>query len=330
MRAGRASRAAGLAAFGAALALAAGCTAPDPGGSSGKDTGTASTGTSTAAGTGGSDGTAGTAARSYLTGEPGAAGRVLAVKIDNVAAARPATGLDDAAIVYAIEVEGGLSRLMAVYDAADGLPRTVGPVRSARETDVQLLAQYGRPALAFSGAQSRLLPVLRASDELAAVTDTGDFFRDPGRRAPHNEYLHPAAAAREGGEAEDIGLRFSADVPAGGTAAGTASARMPSARFTFTYGGGRYRVSMDGVRSPWTADNVVIQHVRVTESKYRSRTGYVPFSHTVGHGTARVLRDGRAYDAVWDRPSASDGTSFTVDGEQLPLRPGRTWIVLEP
>lgn len=329
MRAGRAFRVTGLAAFGAALALAAACTAPGAGSSSGKDggpgTGAASTGTATGTGEPTS-----TATHSYLTGEPGAAGRVLAVKIDNVAAARPATGLDDAAIVYAIEVEGGLSRLMAVYDAADGLPRTVGPVRSARETDIQLLAQYGRPALAFSGAQSRLLPVLRGSDDLAAVTGTGDFFRDPGRRAPHNEYLHPADAAREGGEAEDIGLRFSADAPAGGTAASTASARMPSARFSFTYSGGRYRVSMDGVRSPWTADNVVIQHVRVTESRYRSRTGYVPFTHTVGHGTARVLRDGRAYDAVWDRPSASAGTAYTVDGAQLPLHPGRTWIVLEP
>jgi hypothetical protein len=323
MRAGRAFRATGLAAFGAALALAAGCTAPDAGGSSGKDGGPGTGSASTGAGEPG-------AAQSYLTGEPGAAGRVLAVKIDNVAAARPATGLDDAAIVYAIEVEGGLSRLMAVYDAADGLPRTVGPVRSARETDLQLLAQYDKPALAFSGAQSRLLPVLKGSDDLAAVTGTGDFFRDPGRRAPHNEYLHPADAAREGGEAKDIGLRFSAEVPAGGTAAATASARMPSARFTFTYGGGHYRVSMDGVRSPWTADNVIVQHVRVTESRYRSRTGYVPFSHTVGHGTARVLRDGRAYDAVWDRPSASAGTTYTVDGKRLPLRPGRTWIVLEP
>jgi hypothetical protein len=322
MRAGRAFRVTGLAAFGAVLALVAGCTSPDAGGASGKDSG--------GAGTPGG-GTHKSAPRvSYLTGEPGAAGRVLAVKIDNVAQARPATALDDAAIVYAIEVEGGLSRLMAVYDAAGGLPRTIGPVRSARETDLQLLAEYGRPALAFSGAQSRLLPALRGSDTLTAVTGTRDFFRDPGRSAPHNEYLHPAAAAAKGGRAKDIGLRFSADVPAGGRAAAKASAAMPAARFSFTYRGGRYHVAMDGAASPWTADNVIIQHVTVKESRYRSRTGFVPFTQTVGHGTARVLRDGRAYDAVWDRPAASDGTVYTVHGRRLPLRPGRTWIVLEP
>lgn len=269
------------------------------------------------------------AATSYLTGKPGAAGRVLAVKIDNVAAARPATGLDDAAIVYAVEVEGGLSRLMAVYDGRH-LPRTVGPVRSARETDLQLLAEYDRPALAFSGAQSKLLPVLRASGDLAAVTGTRDFFRDPSRRAPHNEYLHPAGPAAKGRTAQDIGLRFAAAVPPGGTAAASASAKMPSARFSFRYDGSRYRVSMDGKASPWTADNVIVQHVDVEESRYHSRTGFVPFSRTVGHGRAQILRDGRSYPAVWDRPSPTAGTSYTLDGAPLPLKPGRTWIVLEP
>ncbi|NUS11847.1 MAG: DUF3048 domain-containing protein [Streptomyces sp.] len=305
----RVFRSGGAAATALVLALMAGCQPPDTGGTSDKHTGTP--------------------ASSYLTGEPGAAGNVLAVKIDNVAAARPATGLDDAAIVYAIEVEGGLSRLMAVFDSKH-LPKSVGPVRSARETDLQLLAEYDKPALAFSGAQSRLLPVLRKSSDLTAVTDTSDFYRSRTRRAPHNEYLHPAGPAAKGGPAQDIGLRFSTALPPGGTAATTASAKMPSARFSFTYDGSRYRVAMDGHTSPWTADNVIIQHVTVQESHYHSRTGFVPFSQTVGHGTARILRNGRTYAAAWDRPSATSGTSYTVGGSTLPLHPGRTWIVLEP
>src|SRR5262245_47780536 len=66
-------------------------------------------------------------------------GPVLAVKIDNVSAARPQAGLDSADVVYAEQVEGGLSRLMAVY--ASRLPKVVGPVRSARESDLDLLRQ---------------------------------------------------------------------------------------------------------------------------------------------------------------------------------------------
>ncbi|WP_230194108.1 DUF3048 domain-containing protein, partial [Streptomyces coriariae] len=58
------------------------------------------------------------------------AGSVLAVKIDNAPGARPQTGLDSADIVYVEQVEGGLSRMMAVY--ATKVPKAVGPVRSAR------------------------------------------------------------------------------------------------------------------------------------------------------------------------------------------------------
>lgn len=311
MRRGRVWGAGAVGAAGVALALVAGCTSGGGGG------GPEPTGTTSGA------------ARSFLTGEPGAAGHVLAVKIDNVPAARPQTGLNDADIVYAIEVEGGLSRLMAVYDS-EHLPSAVGPVRSARQTDVQLLAEYDKPALAFSGAQSELLPELKKSDTLVAVTGTKDFFRNHDRPAPHNEYLHPEAAAAKGGIAKDIGLRFATTVPAGGTAVNTASAKMPAARFSFAWNGSEYRVSMDGKQSPWKADNVIIQHVAVKQSDFHSRTGFVPFSQTVGHGSAQILRNGRSYAATWDRPSETDGTAYTVDGRTLPLQPGHTWIVLEP
>lgn len=266
---------------------------------------------------------------SVLTGLPGAAGKVLAVKIDNVGQARPQTGLNNADIVYGIEVEGGLSRLMAVFDS-NHLPATVGPVRSARQTDIQLLAQYDHPALAFSGAQSRLLPVLKADKNLVTVTGTNAFFRKSDRPAPHNEYLRTKGVADRAGVAKDIGLRFSGRIPAGGTAATTAKATMPSARFTFTWNGKQYRVAMDGTGSPWTADNVIIQHVTVKESDFHSRTGFVPFSQTVGQGTATILRDGHSYAARWSRPADSAGTTYSVGGKTLPLHPGRTWIILEP
>ncbi|WP_433887515.1 DUF3048 domain-containing protein [Streptomyces sp. CA-111067] len=305
----------GIAGIAAALALVTACTVSD-----GHSTGPTSPSATTPA----------PGSPSVLTGKPGAAGRVLAVKIDNVGAARPATGLNDADLVYGIEVEGGLSRIMAVFDSSH-LPATVGPVRSARETDLQLLGQYDKPALAFSGAQSHLLPVLKSSTNITAVTGTGAFFRKQGRPAPHNEYLHTKGLADRAGIAKDIGLRFAAEPPAGGTAGSTATAAMPSARFAFTWNGTQYQVAMDGTRSPWTADNVIIQHVKVKESRFHSRTGYVPFSQTVGSGTATVLRDGKAYAAHWNRPTESAGTAFTLaGGGPATLHPGRTWVILEP
>lgn len=122
-----------------------------------------------------------------------ARGPVLAVKIDNVGPARPQTGIGRADIIYAEQVESGLSRLMAVY--ATRLPPVVGPVRSARETDLELLRQFDRPALAFSGAQSKLLPLI-AEAPLTALppgkAPAAAYFRGSDRPAPHNLYLRPA------------------------------------------------------------------------------------------------------------------------------------------
>jgi len=102
---------------------------------------------------------AGATLRSPFTGDPvNALSRVLIFKIDNVPQARPPTGLTKADIVYVLPVEGGLSRIFAVFSSH--FPPVVGPVRSSREEDIQLLRQFGRPAFAFSGAQPRLLPVV--------------------------------------------------------------------------------------------------------------------------------------------------------------------------
>ncbi|MFB9839019.1 DUF3048 domain-containing protein, partial [Actinoallomurus acaciae] len=84
-----------------------------------------------------------------FTGAPaGADGPVLAVKIDNTRSAKPQLGLRSADIVYVEQVEGGLSRIMAIFSSK--LPSSVGPVRSARISDLHLLPQFGRPAFAYS------------------------------------------------------------------------------------------------------------------------------------------------------------------------------------
>ena len=128
---------------------------------------------------------------SPFTGEPMTSlGPVLAVKIDNLAPARPQTGLAGADIVYVLPVEGGLSRFLAVYSSDS--PPVIGPVRSAREDDLELLRQFGRPAFAYSGAQPQLLPVVetaRTVDLYAGrASVASSYFRDLRRVAPHNPH----------------------------------------------------------------------------------------------------------------------------------------------
>ncbi|MCI0384488.1 DUF3048 domain-containing protein [Streptomyces sp. CNQ085] len=294
-------------------------------------------------GAGNGDGEQGS--RSPFTGESvaDASAPVLAVKIDNVSAARPQTGLERADIVYVEQVESGLTRLLAVYSSE--LPPSVGPVRSARESDIELLRQFGEPALAYSGAQSGLVPVLEASPlHLVPPGEApGAYSRSADRSAPHNMYLDPRAALREAPDgvsgASDIGFRFG-PAPRGGRAGTEEAVRFPAARYSFTWSreDDRWLVSIDG-REAATADGdrlgaptVIVQRVEIRDSRFQDRGGSVsPYSETVGSGEATVLRGGRAYEARWSRPSAESGTEFTTaEGEPMTFAEGRVWVVLAP
>ena len=101
-------------------------------------------------------------ATSVLSGREGIDGQVLAVKIDDTNSAHPQIGLEDAEIVYIEQVEGGLTRLAAIFSTV--IPQRVGPVRSARISDIDILSQFGRVAFAYSGAQRKLLPVIAAAN----------------------------------------------------------------------------------------------------------------------------------------------------------------------
>lgn len=270
----------------------------------------------------------------------GSRGPVLAVKIDNVGPARPQTGIGRADIIYAEQVESGLSRLMAVY--ATRLPPVVGPVRSARETDLELLRQFDRPTLAFSGAQSKLLPLI-AEAPLNALppgkAPAAAYFRGSDKPAPHNLYLRPGklGVTPQAGALAAAGVTFGAR-PAGGQAKNALTVRFPAARFTFNWSAqsGSWQVSMDGTRARTTdggtlnASTVVVQYVDVRSSRFHDRSGNTsPFSDTVGSGKATVLRDGRAYDVRWERRSAADGTQFTLagGGKRMTFAPGQVWVL---
>jgi len=281
----------------------------------------------------------GSTLRSPFTGEPvnGGLNRVLIFKIDNVPQARPPTGLTKADIVYVLPVEGGLSRIFAVFSSQ--FPPVVGPVRSSREEDIQLLRQFGRPAFAFSGAQPRLLPVV----EHARIVDlysgiVGGYFRSSSRVPPYNLYARTAkllAEAKGASKARDIGFRFG-PAPAGGKLTSVYNVSYSSAAFSIRWSAPEHRwlIWMDG-KAATAADGkalgartVVVQYARVGTSAFLELGIRPPYTHTVGHGKAVVLRNGRAYDAAWSRPTADGGTTFTrPDGSRMPFARGQVWVI---
>ncbi|NHC13955.1 DUF3048 domain-containing protein [Motilibacter deserti] len=276
---------------------------------------------------------------SVLSGRAKADGRTLVVKIDNTAAARPQAGLEDADVVYVEPVEGGLTRLAAVFSTK--LPRVVGPVRSARISDVELFAQYGRPAFAYSGAQKKFLPTLRSAS-LALVSADDDpslYYRRSSRPAPYNLFANARtllAAADGATKASDIGFRFGKP-PVGGARARSVRAtwRAASTGFTWSAKTKRWLATTDGTPAVSAAGarlgatTVLVQYVDETDSVYVDKNGSVtPYAHTVGRGSGLLLRGGKAWKAEWSRSSAASGTRWTVGGETARFAAGQVWVLL--
>jgi hypothetical protein len=267
-------------------------------------------------------------------------GVVLAVKIDNTDAARPATGLGDADVIYVEPVEGGLTRIVAVFSAHD--PATVGPVRSARRTDIDLLAQYGKPTLSYSGAAPNLLPLLHSASLVnASPTEVSHaFFRGTTHAPPHNLYVRPARLPSGSGPTPTSVLDFGS-APAGGTPTSSERVGYQAATYQFAWSAstGRWLVTMNGTAYRTTdsgqlgAATVVVQRVSTHQEAWPedSSGAHAPVVASVGSGAVTVLRDGQAFQGTWSRPSPNDPTRFTTSGGQaLPLASGPVWIMLVP
>jgi hypothetical protein len=276
-----------------------------------------------------------------LSGRAGASdGPVLAVKVDNTARAHPQVGVDAADVVYVEEVEGGLTRLAAVYSSR--YPRAVGPIRSARISDIDLLRQYGSVGLVYSGSQRAMVEPLRSSSLRLLSLDAGSrgFRRAADRPAPYNVIGDLRTLRERAGSGLStpaaVGYRFGGP-PSGGRGASAVSVRWPAARLRATWSAGerRWLLAMDGkaARTPdgrqLGATTLVVQRVDVVPSPFRDvNRNRTPDSRTVGSGSALVLRDGRVYDARWSRRTAADPTTYTIDGRPAVFAPGQVWVAL--
>jgi hypothetical protein len=274
-----------------------------------------------------------------LTGQGMAGGHVLATKIDNVGVARTQqVGLNSADLVYVIQVEGGLSRYLAIFDSTHA-PAKIGPLRSARQTDIPLLAPFGHVGLAYSGAISGLLPDLAKANLQNITPENAPQLFSNGGYSP--TYISPDqvfAAYPDLATTTDVGFRFG-PAPKGGQPASSATAQMPAASFVFTASGAQWLVTVDGHaamtsdQGRTSADNVIVQHVHVVPGKYTDHNAGHPdnevFSETTGSGQADFYRNGEVWHGQWSKASDNSPTNYTVGGSPMLLTPGRTWIVLE-
>ena len=267
---------------------------------------------------------------------------IVAVKVDNYRLARPQWGLERADAFFEVEVEG-ISRLIALFHT--DLPRAVGPVRSARTGDIELLIPMNRPVFAYSGSNPGVGAWLASAASSRLLVDfsaqsNGCYGRRSDRPGPHNLDVDLACAvssAAEAGPARALwhteaswtppaGVRSRADtafvVPMVGVEVGWAWD--PSGR--------RYVRAQDGAPHlldpdvPLRADTVVELRTKYIPSPVDARSPHVL---ATGSGHAVVHRDGRAFPVMWSRPTAYDPFRFTTDdGFEVPVDVGVTFVEL--
>jgi hypothetical protein len=273
-----------------------------------------------------------------LAGRLGAPnGPVYAVKIDNTSKAHPQVGVSKADVVYVEQVEGGVTRLAAIYSSR--YPKYVGPVRSGRITDIELLKQYGTVGLIYSGSQNKLADNLRRADLKLVSYDqnhTG-YNRSGARPQPYDVIGTFKTMRKRAGKVDTppkMGYTFG-PAPAGGKPAKAVSVRYPSARVDATWSGHRWLISMDGVPDRAAeggrlgASTFVVQFATVKASNYHDINGAnTPQTLTVGHGRALIFRDGQVFEGKWSRDKARHVTRYTVGGAPAVFRPGQIWVTL--
>ena len=284
--------------------------------------------------------------KNFFTGLKGENNQILVVKIDDTNAAHPQIGVESADVVYVEQVEAGLTRLAAIYTSK--LPPLIGPIRSARISDIELLAQFGRVGFAYSGAQSKMRPVIAAAnlENLSAERNPPSIYgKDPNRPGPVDMILKPDLLLERANSNPKIRIETATasvfpfgDAPKGETNTAIAKVKWPSAK---------YELRWDSTNEKWLiyfnekpnmaangehlyADTAIIQIVSITPSIYGDKFGEItPFSKTTGSGKAVMLRDGFSYQISWQRNLETDLTTWmSEDGGVANFKPGRTWIFL--
>lgn len=286
--------------------------------------------------------------RMPLTGRPlVSAGEIpnrpaLAVKMPNNRKAMPQTGLNEADIVFEQIINDGVTRFVAVFHSQGSDP--VGPIRSGRAQDVDILTNLDSPLFAWSGGNDGVTGVVNNSSlvSLNYVRGFSDaYYRRDGRGgAPHN--LFSSTDALWGFTPEDFAVPpqifpyMLNGEAAEGDHASSIELELDSIRVRWDYDSatGQYlrfqygEPHMSELSGQVWADNIVVLFVDYQRSPFDRKS---PEAQTIGKGQALIFTDGVVRTGVWQRSSSADTWNLYADeslSEPIGLSDGRTWVEL--
>lgn len=272
-----------------------------------------------------------------VTGDESAAQAhpVLVTKMDNTASSAPQVGLGSADMVVEELVEGGLTRLAAFYYSE--LPKTVGPVRSMRASDIGIVAPVDAD-IVTSGAAGQTIARIKGAGIDFFQEGAKGVYRDSGRSAPYNLFANlPEVAAAIDQSEERPGDYFEwgdgNDLPKGQKAT-SISATFGGARTSeWAFQNGHYvnTNSYAAEGDEFLADTVLVLRVQVGDAGYLDPAGNpVPETKLEGKGQAMLFHDGSLVRGTWKKDGLDGSIELSTKAGTLKIPAGRTFVELIP
>lgn len=273
--------------------------------------------------------------------------RPLMVRIGNDVGARPQRGLNQADMVYEEIVEWWTTRFTAIY--LSETPELLGPIRSVRLINLQLVPQYGG-ALAHSGGSD---PV-RWEVSQSSMTDLDQFYNsDPYQHLPNEGWQTRAVFNAQVARAYMAKKKLEAAVPLQGFLfSDTVETGEPGENIYIYYprstcftewhydvASGKYLRWIIG--NPLTdaidgqqiaAANVIVyfaehQDTDIVEDSNGATSVRIIVN---GRGPAWFFRDGKLNKGFWQTDGARTPYFTLEDGQPYSLKPGNTWVEVVP
>lgn len=254
------------------------------------------------------------------------------VMVENSPNARPHSGLVQADIVYEMEVEGNVTRFLALFN--DEIPEKVGPARSSRHYYLPVAESWNIPYIHFGGspqAYNKLSTL--AVPTIDGITQGQYFIRDSGRNAPHNAYL--VTNQLDAFEENPVNEKFAFDADA------SYESSLPSTSLKITYNNfthieyqydatkNQYKRFLEGqphadreTGTQISANNIIVAYAN-QQLIPGDTSGRIDITLT-GTGEAVYFLDGQAIKGTW---KTEDGNlRFYLDDALIALNPGKTWV----
>jgi hypothetical protein len=260
--------------------------------------------------------------------------------VSNSPDARPQSGIGTADLVIETQVEGGTTRLIAIYHCAS--TSTAGPIRSARMDDAAIVTPFSK-LFGFSGANASVMDELDSSSLLnvTELSQNDAIYREPEGSADVNAVRASVPGLRSLAQAAaqtKPSTRFRFGKVQRSQKTSTVDLDFGSTSVQYRWLSGSWARSQDGAAFldasdlEVTATNVLVQEIdsNASTSLFDSAGVASPRFGLVGSGRALLFRNKKVVVGTWTDSGPGAPVFRTKKGSLMKLDRGNTWLEMVP